>query len=90
MLYFKLNGISIITNDNLVQASLEKERSTLAERKSALEKLQAEHTMLLEQNGTLKTEVETLQFKLQQSSQGVPVEQAPADTGMSSPDCWFS
>ena len=64
-----------------VQATLEKERAILAERKIALEKLQEEHTALLTESGELKSQVESLQFKLQQSNQGVPVEQTSSDTG---------
>ena len=66
---------------HLFQTTLEKERNSLTESRAALEKLQSEQTALVTQNGELKTEVETLQFKLQQSSQGVHVESAPSDAG---------
>ena len=68
-------------NQLFFQTTLEKERNSLTESRAALEKLQSEQTALVSQNGELKTEVETLQFKLQQSSQGVHVESAPTDAG---------
>ena len=64
-----------------MQTSLEKERVNIAERQSALEKLQVDHTALLELRSELKVQVETLQFRLQQSNQGVSVEQTTTDTG---------
>lgn len=66
---------------SLYQTTLEKERVSLTESRSALEKLQAEQAVLITQNGELKTEVETLQFKLQQVNQGVRVDSNPTDTG---------
>ena len=40
-----------------------------------------DHTALLELRSELKVQVETLQFRLQQSNQGVSVEQTTTDTG---------